>query len=125
MQGLNLILKLLIPAGGDDLDPLFAVPGPNNALYPLWRHLSHKDNAALIPALESAVALSGKGPLRLLRILTPALFPKDRYHTWRRIARGASAEVSAAYELPLRGTGINWLLAEQSKIRQLWWQLDH
>ena len=93
LQGLNLLLKLLVPPGGDDLDPVFCTPGPNNALYPLWRHLSHKDNNVLIPSLEAAVAAEGRAPMRLLRLLTPALFPQERYHTWRRIARGASAEV--------------------------------
>ena len=94
-QGLKLLMKLLIPPGSDDLDPTFCAPGPNNALYPLWRHLSHKDNAELIPLIEAAAAAEGKGCRRLLRLLCPALFPQDRYHQWRRIARGASAEVSA------------------------------
>ncbi|KAK9804065.1 hypothetical protein WJX73_001140 [Symbiochloris irregularis] len=95
LQGLNLLLKLLIVPGTNELDPLYSQPGRGepNALYTLWRHLSHRDNAPLIPALECVVAAEGRPNVRLLRVLTPGLFPIEQYHTWRRIARGASAEV--------------------------------
>lgn len=94
LQGLNLLLKLVIPSGSDELDSYFCTPGSNNVLYPLGRHLSHADNAALIPSIQAAAAAEGKAYLRLLKLLTPSLLQETRYHKMRRIARGASAEVS-------------------------------
>lgn len=104
LQGLRLLLKLLVLPGSDDLDPDFCIPGPNNALYPLWRHFSHTANAGIIPLIQYELAGEGSTCRRLFKLLTPALFHKDVYHTWRRIARGASAEVSAIMKNDEKGS---------------------
>ena len=92
LQVLQLHLDLLL--GPDGLLDLSLVQhGPANALFPLWRHLSCASNEAVLQPLQAWAA--GRGPhySRLLRLLSPTLFDRERYALQGVLARGGSAVV--------------------------------
>ena len=92
-QVLQLLLQLVL--GPDSqLDPALCSPGPGNAIFPLWRHLACPGNAQAIQPLVHWAVLQGPSVSRLLRLLCPALFDRERYVLQGVLARGGSSIVS-------------------------------
>ena len=102
-QVLQLLMQLML--GPDSqLDQALCIPGPSNAMFPLWRHLACPSNAATIQPLAQWAVQQGPSVSRLLRLLSPALFERQRYALQGVLARGGSSVVRS---LPL-GTGLAW-----------------
>ena len=88
---------LLGPEGLLDLG--LVAHGPDNALFPLWRHLACPSNERLIPFLQTWAAGRGQHHTRLLRLLAPQLFDRQRYALQGVLARGAASVVRHCWDL--------------------------
>lgn len=107
---LTLLLQLLsADSNGDALDKTYCdqLPleqGKPNVPFFLGCHLSHPQNAPLLPALVARAHTVSRGAVRLLRLLVPALFDAAPLAKRERIARGAFASVFRVELPPLGGS---------------------
>lgn len=104
---LTLLLQLLTAdANGDAMEKLYCdqLPlerGKPNVPFFLGCHLSHPQNAPLLPALVARAHEANAGAARLLRLLVPALFDAAPLAKRERMARGAFASVFRVQLPPL------------------------